>query len=49
VTRTSLYTVIGVLAAIAIALGIYIAYQQSQQPSLEIKVDNNGISVNGNG
>jgi hypothetical protein len=49
VTRTSLYAMIGVLAAIAIALGIYVAYQQSQQPSLQIKVDNNGISVNGNG
>jgi hypothetical protein len=48
-TRTSLYAVIGVLAAIAIALGIYIAYQQSQQPSLQIKVDKSGISVDGNG
>lgn len=48
-TRTSLYALIGVLAAVAIALGIYIAYQQSQQPSLQIKVDTNGISVNGNG
>lgn len=48
-TRNSLYTVIGVLAALVIGFGIYIAYQESQKPRLEIKLDNNGISVNGNG
>ncbi len=48
-TRNSLYAVIGVLAALVVAFGLYIAWQESQKPRLEIKLDNNGISVNGNG
>lgn len=48
-TRSSLYFVIAALAAIAVGFGVYIAYQQSQKPSLEIRVDGQGIKVNGNG
>ena len=48
-TRTSLYTVIAVLAAIAVGFGIYIAYQESQKPGLEIRVDEGGIKIDGNG
>ena len=47
--RNGLYTLIGLLVLIVVALGGYMLYQQSQQPSLEIKVDSNGIQVNGNG
>jgi hypothetical protein len=49
VSRNGLYALIGILAIIVIALGGYMLYQQSQKPSLEIKVDSNGIQVNGNG
>jgi hypothetical protein len=48
-SRNGLYALIGLLAIIVIGLGGYMLYQQSQQPSLEIKVDSNGIQVNGNG
>ena len=48
-SRNGLYALIGILAIIVIALGGYMLYQQSQKPSLEIKVDSNGIQVNGNG
>ena len=48
-SRNGLYALIGILAIIVVALGGYMFYQQSQQPSLEIKVDRNGIQVNGNG
>lgn len=48
-TRNGLYALIGILVIIVVALGGYMLYQQSQQPSLEIKVDSNGIQVNGNG
>jgi hypothetical protein len=48
-SRNGLYALIGILAIIVIVLGGYMLYQQSQQPSLEIKVDSNGIQVNGNG
>ena len=48
-SRNGLYALIGILALIVVALGGYMLYQQSQQPSLEIKLDSNGIQVNGNG
>ncbi|HEY9012066.1 MAG TPA: hypothetical protein VIN06_13705 [Devosia sp.] len=48
-TRNSLYLVIGLLAALVVAFGIYIAWQESQKPRLEIKLDEQGISVHGNG
>lgn len=48
-SRNGLYALIGMLAIIVVALGGYMLYQRSQQPSLEIKVDSNGIQVNGNG
>jgi hypothetical protein len=49
VSRNGLYALIGILALIVVALGGYMFYQQSQQPSLEIKVDANGLQVKGNG
>ena len=48
-SRSSLYAVIAVLAIAVAGFAIYYFYQESQKPALEIKVDNNGISVNGNG
>ena len=48
-SRNGLYALIGILAVIVVALGGYMLYQQSQQPSLEIRVDSNGIQVSGNG
>lgn len=48
-TRSSLYLVIALLAALAVGFGIYAIYQQNQQPGLEIKVDSNGVKINGNG
>ena len=44
--RSSLYTIIAVLA---VGFGIYIAYQQAQKPALEIRVDQGGIKIDGNG
>jgi len=48
-TRNSLYTIIAVLAALAVGFGIYIVYEQTQKPALEIRVDNGGIKIDGNG
>jgi hypothetical protein len=48
-SRSSLYTIIAVLAALAVGFGSYIAYQQSQKPALEIRVDEGGIKIDGNG
>lgn len=48
-SRNGLYVLIGLLALIVVGLAGYMLYQQSQEPSLEIRVDSNGIQVNGNG
>jgi hypothetical protein len=48
-SRNGLYTLVGVLVVVVIGLGGYLLYEQSQKPKLEIKLDGNGIQVNGNG
>lgn len=48
-SRNALYLVIGVLAAVVVAFGVYYFYQETQKPRLEIKVDGQGISIDGNG
>lgn len=44
-SRNTLYLVTGVLAVVIVAFGIYYFYQQSQQPSLEINLGGQGITV----
>ena len=44
-SRSTLYLVIALLAAVAVAAAIYFFYQESQRPSLEIKVNEQGITV----
>jgi hypothetical protein len=48
-SRNGLYTLIGVLVLAVVALGGYLVYEQSQKPKLEIKLDQSGIQVQGNG
>ena len=48
-SRNGLYTLIGVLVVAVVALGGYLLYEQSQTPKLEIKLDQSGIQVQGNG
>ncbi|WP_192895668.1 hypothetical protein [Arsenicitalea aurantiaca] len=47
-SRNTLYLVIGVLVAAVIVFAIY-TYQQQTRPGLEIRVDEQGLSVEGNG
>ena len=47
-SRNSLYAVIAVLVVVVIALGVYF-YQQQNRPGVEIRLNENGISVQGNG
>lgn len=49
VSRNGLYALIGALLIVVAGLAAYMVYQQSQQPALEIKLDSNGLQVNGNG
>lgn len=48
-TRNGIYVLVGVLLVAVIGLGVYIYQQQQSQPALEIRVDEQGISVEGNG
>ncbi len=44
----NLYLIIGVLAAIVVVLGIYVWREQSKPEGVEIKVDQNGLSIQKN-
>lgn len=45
--RNGLYALVVVLIAVVIGLGAYVYHEQTR-PGLEIKVDGNGLKVNGN-
>lgn len=47
-SRNALYLTIGVLLAVVVGLGIYI-YNEQTRPGLEVRVDGQGISIEGNG
>lgn len=44
-SRNTLYLLIGLLLVVAVGFGLYFFYQETQKPSLEIKVDGQGITV----
>ena len=48
-SRNTLYLVIAVLAVIVVAFGAYWLYQEQQEPRLEIRLDEQGLSIDGNG
>lgn len=46
--RNGLYLVIAILLVAVVGFGVY-TYQQQTRPGVEVKVDDKGISINGNG
>jgi hypothetical protein len=46
--RNALYLVIGVLLVVIVGFAIY-TYQQETRPGVELRVDEQGISIDGNG
>lgn len=46
--RNSLYLIVGVLAVAVIALGIYVIREESKPDGVEIRLDENGLSVEQN-
>lgn len=48
-SRNALYVVIGVLVALVVMLGIYFINAETSEPALEIRLDEQGLSVDGNG
>ena len=47
-SRNSLYGVIAILVIALLAFGIY-TYQQQSRPGIEVRVAEQGISIDGNG
>lgn len=46
--RNGLYVVIAILVIVVVAFGIY-TYQQQNRPGVEVRMDEQGISIDGNG
>lgn len=47
--QNALYAVIAILLVGVVVLGVMYFQQQQAQPGLEIRVDGNGIAIEGNG
>ena len=47
-SRNNLYIIVGVLAVAVIVLGIYVIREESKPDGVEIRLDENGISVEQN-
>ncbi|MER9409122.1 hypothetical protein [Mesorhizobium sp. M0589] len=43
-----LYLLIGALLVVVIALGIYVYHEQTKPKGVELKIDDNGISIQQN-
>ena len=48
-SRNGLYAVIALLLIVVVGYGIYAYQQQQAQPGIEVRVDEQGISIDGNG
>lgn len=46
--RNTLYLIIGVLVVAVLALGIYVYRQEHKPEGVELKIDDNGISIQKN-
>jgi len=48
-SRNGLYAVIAILVIAIAAFAIYTYQQQQSRPGIEVRVDSQGISIDGNG
>jgi hypothetical protein len=46
-SRNGLYALIAILAVAVIGLGIYL-YQEQNRPGVEVRLDDTGVSIDGN-
>lgn len=46
--RNTLYMVIGALAVLVVVLGVYVYQQETKPEGVELKIDDNGISIQQN-
>ncbi|WP_332687778.1 hypothetical protein [Devosia sp.] len=48
-SRNGLYAVIAVLLIVIVGFGIYSYQQQQARPGVEVRIDEQGVSIDGNG
>ena len=48
-SRNGLYAVIAILMVAIIGFGIYSYQQQQARPGIEVRIDEQGVSIDGNG
>ena len=48
-SRNGLYVVVAVLAVAVVAFAIYTYQQQQARPGVEVRIDEQGVSIDGNG
>jgi len=48
-SRNGLYAVIAILLVVVVGYGIYAWQQEQARPGVEVRVDGQGISIEGNG
>ena len=48
-SRNGLYAVIAILLVAIIGFGIYTYQQQQARPGTEVRIDEQGVSIDGNG
>jgi uncharacterized protein HemX len=48
-SRNGLYAVIAILLVAILGLAIYTYQQQQARPSVELRIDEQGVSIDGNG
>lgn len=48
-SRNGLYVVIAILLVAIIGFGIYSYQQQQARPGIEVRIDEQGVSIDGNG
>lgn len=48
-SRNGLYAMIAVLLVAIIGFGIYTYQQQQARPGIEVRIDEQGVSIDGNG
>jgi hypothetical protein len=48
-SRNGLYAVIAILLVAIVGFGIYSYQQQQSRPGVEVRIDEQGVSIDGNG
>nr|WP_295891354.1 hypothetical protein [uncultured Devosia sp.] len=48
-SRNGLYVVIAILLIAIVGFGVYTYQQQQARPGIEVRIDEQGVSIDGNG